>query len=200
MIDTGINKKIRWSCETRIDAISPDFMKLMRKAGCYYIFFGFESGSNRILKESMKGFDKEYIKQAVDWTKEAGIIAAGSFILGLPGETEETAMETIEYSQILDMYSISFPIAVPFVGTTLRNQALRGDYGLRILTNDWKEYGKQNGRIMESDKLSYQDLLELQRIAYEGRPKRRLPVEKFLSGTQLESSILTEHNKELQLQ
>ena len=53
---------------------------------------------------------------------------------------------------------------------------------------------------MESHKLSYQDLLELQRIAYEGRPKRRLPVEKFLSGTQLESSILTEHNKELQLQ
>ena len=109
-------------------------------------------------------------------------------------------METIEYSQTLDMYSITFPIAVPFVGTTLRNQAERGDYGLRILTNDWKEYGKQNGRIMESDNLSYQRLLELQKLGYEGHPKRKLPVEKFLSGTQLESSILTEHNKELQLQ
>ena len=200
MIDRGISKKLRWSCETRIDAISLDFMKLMKEAGCYYIFFGFESGSDRILKTSMKGFDKEYIKQAVDWTNEAGIIAAGSFILGLPGETEETAMETIEYSQTLDMYSITFPIAVPFVGTTLRNQAERGDYGLRILTNDWKEYGKQNGRIMESDNLSYQRLLELQKLGYEGHPKRKLPVEKFLSGTQLESSILTEHNKELQLQ
>jgi hypothetical protein len=53
---------------------------------------------------------------------------------------------------------------------------------------------------MESDNLSYQRLLELQKLGYEGHPKRELPVEKFLSGTQLESSILTEHNKELQLQ
>jgi radical SAM superfamily enzyme YgiQ (UPF0313 family) len=196
MIERGISKKLRWSCETRVDTCSLEFMKRMKEAGCYYIFFGFESGSDRILKESMKGFDKEYIKQAVDWTNEAGIVAAGSFILGLPGETRATAMETIDYSQTLDMYSITFPIAVPFVGTTLRKQAERGDYGLKILTNDWKEYGKQNGRIMESDELSYQDLLDLQKTAYDGRPKQRLPVEKFLSGTQLASSLAIENKQE----
>jgi radical SAM superfamily enzyme YgiQ (UPF0313 family) len=175
MIDRGISKKIRWSCETRVDVVSKDLMLLMKQSGCYYIFFGFESGSDRILKESMKGFDKEYIKQAISWTNEVGIVTHGSFILGLPGETEETAMETIDYSKELDMYSITFPIAVPFVGTTLRIQAERGDYGLRIHTNEWVEYGKQNGRVMDSEHLQYDRLLYLQDLAYKVNPKRDFP-------------------------
>ena len=88
------------------------------------------------------------------------------------------------------MYSITFPIAVPFVGTTLRNQAERGDYGLRILTNDWKEYGKQNGRIMESDNLSYQRLLESDKISDTEKEKLKSQFAK-LNPFKLRSSMVT---------
>lgn len=175
MIKNGLNKKIRWSCETRVDNASPEMFKLMKEAGCYYVFFGFESADDEMLKRAGKGFDVAQIKKAVGWAKEAGLICAGSFILGLPGETEETAMKSIKLAKELDIYSTTFPIAVPFPGTSIREMAKKGMFGLKILTNNWDDYEKQYPGVMDSEHLSIDRLRELQEYAYKYNPKKEFP-------------------------
>jgi hypothetical protein len=69
---------------------------------------------------------------------------------------------------------VTFPIAVPFPGTHLRQQALNGEHGLRLLTDDWNDYDKQHPGVMESDTMSIGRRLELQKIAYELNPKNKI--------------------------
>jgi radical SAM superfamily enzyme YgiQ (UPF0313 family) len=120
MISKGLHKKIKWSCETRLDTASPELFHLMKEAGCYYVFFGLESADERILEIAMKSFKVSQIKQGVLWAKDAGLICAGSFIIGLPAETEETVNKSIALARDLEIYSTTFPMAVPFPGTVLR--------------------------------------------------------------------------------
>ena len=65
-------------------------VKKMARSGCKGVFLGVESGSNQILKNMKKGAIIEFYKDGVRWLREAGIVTVGSFIIGFPGETEET--------------------------------------------------------------------------------------------------------------
>lgn len=174
MIERGINKKIIWSCETRLDVVSPELFNLMKKAGCYYVFFGLESGDDAMLKRCGKNFTTSQMKDAVRWAKDAGIIPSGSFIIGLPGETEDTVKKSIALAQELNLYSVTFPIAVPFPGTVLRKMAINHEYGLRILTDNWDDYDKQYPGVMESDDLPIERRRELQKLSYELLPKKKI--------------------------
>ncbi|MDO8735139.1 MAG: radical SAM protein [Elusimicrobiota bacterium] len=174
MIKKGINKKITWGCEFRVDSASPELLRLMKEAGCYYMFCGFESADETILKTVRKNISISQMKNAVKWAKEAGIVPTGSFIIGLPGETEKTVKKSITLAQELDLYSIVFPIAVPFPGTVLRKLALNHEYGLRILTNKWSDYGKQYPGVMDSEQLNIDRLRELQKLAYTLLPKKKI--------------------------
>lgn len=174
IIQKGLNKKIIWSCETRVDNASPELFRLMKESGCYYVFFGLESGDEVILNRSRKGFPISQARNAVKWAKDAGIIPAGSFIIGLPGETEETVMKSIKLAQELDLYSVTFPIAVPFPGTILRKTAENHEYGMRILTSNWDDYGKQYPGVMDSEELSIDRRRELQKLAYSMLPKKKI--------------------------
>ena len=106
------------------------------------------------------------------WAKEAGLVCISSFIIGLPGETEESVWKSIKLAKELNLFSTTFPIAVPLPGTELRDMALNNKEGLKILTNNWDDYGKQYPGVMESDLLSIEKRRELQRIAYEHNPKK----------------------------
>lgn len=174
MIARGLNKKVTWSCSTRVNDVSPELFKLMQKAGCYYVFFGLESGDDTILRNIKKKITTDQIGKAIQWAKEAGLICVGSFIIGLPGETEETVNRNIELARELDLYSITFPIAVPFPRTELREMAEKHEYGLRILSNNWDDYGKQYPGVMESDDLSIEKRRELQKKGYELNPKKNI--------------------------
>jgi anaerobic magnesium-protoporphyrin IX monomethyl ester cyclase len=174
MIRRRLNKKITWSCSTRVNNVSPKLFSLMKRAGCYYVFFGLESGDNTILKTIKKRITRDQITKAIRWAKEAGLICVGSFIIGLPGETRETVRTNIELAKELDLYSITFPIAVPFPGTELRKMAENNEYGMRILSDNWDDYGKQYPGVMESDALSIDERRELQKRGYEEHPKKEL--------------------------
>jgi anaerobic magnesium-protoporphyrin IX monomethyl ester cyclase len=174
MIDRGINKKIKWSCCTRVDIVTPEMFKLMRKSGCYYVFFGFEHGDDEMLKIMGKQADSNQARLAVKWAKDVGIVSVGCFILGLPGETIESARRNMHFAKDLNIYSTSFPIACPYPGSKLRKQAENREYGLKILTNNWDDYGKQYPGVMESDKISIDQLRALQKEAYELNPKKCL--------------------------
>ncbi len=174
MIERGLNKKITWSCSSRVNNVSPELFSLMRKAGCYYVFFGLESGDDAILKTTKKRITIEQIKRAIQWAKEARLVCVGSFIIGLPGETAETVNNNIKLAKELDLYSITFPIAVPFPGTALRRMAENREYGMRILSDNWDDYGKQYPGVMESDVLPIEERRELQKKGYEEHPKKEI--------------------------
>ncbi|QWR77117.1 B12-binding domain-containing radical SAM protein [Candidatus Magnetomonas plexicatena] len=174
MKKTGINKKVSWSCSIRVSNASFSLLSQMKEAGCYYIFFGIESADDNILKIMKKGITVRQIKDAVENAKKAGIIPVGPFIIGMPGDTVETTYKAIELGKELDLYSITFPIATPFPKTELREMALRNEYGMRILSNDWALYGKQITPVLESDDFSAQKRLDMQKTAYDHFPKKRM--------------------------
>jgi len=170
----GLNDKIKWACSMRVSHTTPELFTAMREAGCYYTFFGLESADPKVLEIVDKKIDIDDMRRSVNWAKEAGIVPVGAFIIGLAEDTEETVHKAIDLAGDLDLFSITFPIAVPFPGTELRQQAEQNQFGLRILSNNWNQYGKQEGGVMESEALSWSRRKELQQIAYERHPKKNL--------------------------
>lgn len=89
--------RLRWSSAIRAPQVKPDLVRHMKEAGCYYLSVGCESGSNRILKLLAKGSTVEQNRKALRTIHEAGLDAAASFMIGVPTETEEEALETLKF-------------------------------------------------------------------------------------------------------
>ena len=113
------NLKFPWTCLARVNRVDPQMLSLMKKAGCWQISYGIESGNDEVLAKIKKGITKKMAKKTVKMTYQAGIQPLGFFILGLPGETEETMKETIEFAKSLPLNAANFSIATPYPGTEL---------------------------------------------------------------------------------
>ncbi|MCJ7580001.1 MAG: radical SAM protein [Candidatus Aminicenantes bacterium] len=121
---TAEKLNLSWVCSSRANSLDKELLSKMKQAGCHTIFLGVESGNDDILKKYSKGVSKEQIQRTVRSCKDLGIKVLGHFIIGLPGETLETVKETIAFSKELDCDLASFNIAVPALGTPLRDLAL----------------------------------------------------------------------------
>lgn len=113
-----------WTCFSRVDVVEPGLLEAMKKAGCHTIIFGVESGSDAILKKYRKGYTGEQIISAVDYCDRIGIETVGTFIIGLPEETHETMAETLRLLKTIKLDYASFNVAVPRIGTALREEAV----------------------------------------------------------------------------
>jgi radical SAM superfamily enzyme YgiQ (UPF0313 family) len=109
--------KVRWTCNSRVDYVDEEMLRLMGRAGCWLISWGIESANEQILKHARKGYRPEQAVRALGWARAAGIKNWGYFIIGLPGETEATVRETIETSERLPLDIALFHIAAPYPGT-----------------------------------------------------------------------------------
>jgi len=127
---------ITWSCYGRVNTVDLELLKKMKKAGCWNIFYGLESGNQDLLNLIKKGTTLEQIRQAIKWTKKAGIETRGSFMLALPNETPEKARKTIDLAIELDLDYAQFCITTPFPGTELFETARK--FG--SLDNNLKKY------------------------------------------------------------
>ena len=134
IISNKIN--IAWSCYSRVDRVDRELLQHMKDAGCWNIFFGFESGSQQLLDNIDKGITLEQTEKANKLCKEAGIEVRASFMLALPGETPELAEETIEFAKKLNPDYAQFCITTPYPGTKLYDEAEK--YG--TLTKNFSEY------------------------------------------------------------
>ena len=108
---------LAWSCNLRINMADVEILKLMRKAGCWGIAYGIESGSQKILEFIGKGITKQQISRAVHNTKKAGIITKGYIMVGTLAETKETLLETLGYVPTLDLDLLTVNHFTPFPGT-----------------------------------------------------------------------------------
>ncbi len=119
---------LTWACSSRAGTLDEELLNWMKNAGCHTLLLGVESGDEGLLKEYSKGVTKDQMREAFSLCRELGIRTLGHFIIGLPGETEETVRKTIEFAKELDCDIASFNIAVPVLGTPLRERALARGY------------------------------------------------------------------------
>ena len=124
---------ITWTCYARADCVNQELLHKMKKAGCWNIFYGFESGNQQLLDNINKRMKVQTIRDAVKWTKEAGIEIRASFMIGLPGETPELGEQTIDFAIELDPDYAQFCINTPFPGTKLYDTA-----------EQWGTFDRQN--------------------------------------------------------
>ena len=146
--------RFAWSAFARVNTVDLETLRMMREAGCDSVSFGVESGNREMLKRIRKGITPEQVRHAVALCREAGIIAHTSFIVGLPGETQETLRETHEFAAGLgSLYGYHF--LAPFPGTTVREEVQK--YDLEILTDDWTRYDA-NSAIVRTSALSPEEM------------------------------------------
>lgn len=111
---------IKWHCLSRVDLIDSKLIIKMKEAGCERIYYGIESGDDKILKIIMnKDFDAKTARKAVFDTKSSNVEAGGFFILGYPGESEESILNTINFATSLPFDYVSFTLPYPIPGTGL---------------------------------------------------------------------------------
>jgi radical SAM superfamily enzyme YgiQ (UPF0313 family) len=109
---------VTWGCHGRVTSAKPAVLQRMANAGCVWIGYGIESGSQKMLDAMNKKATVTQAKEAIVQTRKAGIFANTTFIFGYPGETRETIQETIDFKRELGIECGSF-FATPYPGTPL---------------------------------------------------------------------------------
>lgn len=120
---------ISWACRSRIDTVDEALLKEMRSAGCERIYFGIESGCQKILDTIAKGITREQIEKTIKTCKKIGIKTLGFFLIGAPCETKETVRETLDFAIGLDLDFVQFSKCLA-----------------KPLTPLWKDTVKETGR------------------------------------------------------
>lgn len=157
--------KIKWWCYARLDYPYPKelFIK-MRKAGCYGMNFGVESGNQKILDGVQKNIKLDMAKQIIASAKREGFLVLASFMIGLPGDTRKTVKETIDFSIHLNPHIAQFCITTPFPGTDLYNEALSKGW-LKNVAN-WSDMGLHQRTKYRNEDLSSEEIYELYQMAH----------------------------------
>ncbi|MCL4558063.1 MAG: B12-binding domain-containing radical SAM protein [Deltaproteobacteria bacterium] len=162
----GIGREVEFICETRVDLVDTDILESMKRAGFRSVSFGIESGDDSILERAMKKITREEARSAVTAASRAGLEVDGNFILGLPYDSRETIMKTIDFACSLPLDYASFFLLVPYPGTEAARMAENNEGGLILLTRDWTRYGKQTGGVLALSGMSYNRLKVYQLYAY----------------------------------
>ncbi len=163
---TGLD--MAWSCTNgiRVESADDKLFQALRRAGCYRVSFGFETGNDEVLKLFGKGGRAtiEQGQKAVRTARAAGIDTSGFFLLGLSPDTEKTMKDTIEYARSLPLDMAKFGITIAFPGTPMfRDYFERG----LIRSFDWDEYFIYTSRPLFSHKhLSYETIQQFMDLAY----------------------------------
>jgi radical SAM superfamily enzyme YgiQ (UPF0313 family) len=134
------NLRFTWTCNGRVNNVKSEILKLMKRAGCWQIAFGIESGCQEILDLARKGIKLGQIRRALGMTKKAGIRTRGYFIIGFPTESEATLRRTLDFALSLPLDDISVMLMTPFPGSEMHRIAPQ--YG--VLLDDWEKMNMLN--------------------------------------------------------
>lgn len=129
---------IKWFCDSRVELVDEELLKIMRKSGCIGISYGVESGSQKILNNMNKGNTVEQAKNALIWTRKAHIPIQLNLILGFIGEDEESFNETESFvrttlPEILQIGTITAKPMTEFTKLAIENEWADKDI-------NWKEH------------------------------------------------------------
>ncbi len=153
---------VKWIVQSRVDTVDREVLTAMKEAGCHYILFGVESGSPRMLEIMKKRISLERVRQAFKNCRELGIRTQAFFLFGVPGETQETVEETIEFAKEIDADSTQFAIVVPHPGTELYETCVEHGW---LVYDGWEDFAAENS-LIETDHLTREEVEEARIRAY----------------------------------
>ncbi len=162
------NLDVIWSCYAAVNTVNQEILYLMKKAGCWNIFYGYETGVQQLaenIKTNRKNKSMEHMMEVAKWTKKAGIEVRGSFMIALPGETPELAEQTIKDALRLDPEYAQFSVATPYPGTALYDEIKKGKWG-KLTTNDFTEYQGWNVVFLPEGYKNKEEVLKMSRKAF----------------------------------
>jgi anaerobic magnesium-protoporphyrin IX monomethyl ester cyclase len=147
------NLKVQWTCEARINTMTPQLAAKLVEAGCTGVNFGVETGNPEIMQQIRKGIQLSQVESVVHQTQAAGLDVVCSFIIGFPQDTPQTVQQSIALARHLEelgaparreragqrgRVTYAFTILTPLPGTHLYDHA--AELGLHFLTRDWDRY------------------------------------------------------------
>jgi radical SAM superfamily enzyme YgiQ (UPF0313 family) len=176
MIEQNLN--VKWTCNSRVDYVDEEMLQLMGKAGCWLISWGIESGNEQILRHARKGAYPDKAERALRWAKQAGIKNWGYFIIGLPGETEATIRQTIDFAKQLPLDIALFHVAAPYPGTPFFFEVVENGW-FRPGTR-WEQVDMDKGTVLDYPELSAERLLYWQKRAFREWAFRPGPIFTYL--------------------
>jgi len=185
LLDRGL--KIRWTCNSRVDFSDPEMLSLMQRSGCWMISWGIESGDPEMLRRMHKGTTLEGIAQALRWSHEAGIKNWGYFVIGLPGESEESIRRTIDLAKSLPLDLALFHIAAPHPGTPLFAEVV--EHGWFRPGTRWEEVDMDRSTVLDYPQLSAEQLEGWARRAMREWSFRPGPIRTYLGMLLTEPSL-----------
>jgi hopanoid biosynthesis associated radical SAM protein HpnJ len=152
-IARGLGKLgVTWSCNAKAN-VPYQTLKVMKDNGLRLLLVGYESGNDQILHNIRKGLRTDIARRFTEDCRKLGIIIHGTFILGLPGETQETIRETIQYAVDINPHTIQVSLAAPYPGTELYAQAVANGW-----LTDTQNASLVNKQGVQLSPLSYPNL------------------------------------------
>ena len=136
IVNRGLDQKCVWLSETRADRLDQETCELMYYGGARRVLMGIESGVDLLLGNVNKALNTDKVRQGVRNLRNARIQSVGLFMIGLPGETPEMTLETIEFAIDLDLDFAKFAITTPFPGSKL----FEDQWQKTLFRDDWENY------------------------------------------------------------
>lgn len=157
--------KITFEGSTRANLFDEELAKRLAKSGLIRLSFGLESADPKVLKIIKKQVPLESYLAANRLTNKYGIETINSVMLGLPGEDRASIDRTIAFlRKAKDIHHTTYGIAMPYPGTEFYEMAKRGEYGLKLHTDDFSKYQRYNSAVLSVGDLSPDDLIRLQKV------------------------------------
>jgi radical SAM superfamily enzyme YgiQ (UPF0313 family) len=170
-----------WSCDTRVDVLTPELLREMRLAGCQRLSLGVETGSPKILAQIDKKITVDDILEAAQMAKDVGIKVRFYMMLGNRGETEQTFKETLAFLERAKPHEYLFSCLSIYPGTVDFHDAEKAGWLDResYFTQDFQEL-KTPFDASEADAKLMSDWFEKNRGIREGFHETTADYERIL--------------------
>jgi anaerobic magnesium-protoporphyrin IX monomethyl ester cyclase len=162
ILERELEREVEWIAQCRVDTVDREILEAMKAANCGYILFGVESGSPQLLKRMKKGITPDKVRTAFRLTREVGIKTQAFFLFGVPGETQETIRETIDFAKEINASSTQFAVAIPHPGTALYEECKTNGW---LTSENWADYTSE-ASLIETPWLTAQEAEKARIRAY----------------------------------
>ena len=154
--------RLRWLCFSRVDRADADLLPAMKRAGCHTVIYGIESADDALLRDYKKGTTQTQIRDTFRAARACGVRTVGTLLFGLPGDSPASCERTIAFVKTIPCDFISVNIAVPRMGTPLRERAVHSG-----LVPETLDHMDQSGTFiaMESGDFTASELQRLKKKA-----------------------------------
>lgn len=155
--------KITFEGSTRANLVTDDLIKYMAQTGLIRLSFGLETIDPKMRVTMQKKVPMEAYPAANKICNKYGVEALNSLMIGLPGETRDTIKATLKWvREQRDIKQANLAIAIPYPGTEFHEMAVTGQYGVKLLSEDFSQYLRYGSAVTKVGELTSQDLIDLQ--------------------------------------